>query len=453
LSGSDHVTINNLFVTSGVNPPRTMLLLGRTTEDLGFSHGFNFTNLTLHTTGQFSFYTFGGEVVQCVACNFAYIGNSRTGDYGEAAIMLSSSNTRQFSSSFATLCSATHRCKGATGGWVSQSQVGFDAASIISCSHLTGGANACIELDNVLGLIQNVTFDGYYNIGSDKGRRFIADLGASGELHNVTLGPSKFRVEGTNAGNQLAVFQSASIKGFVVTGTFAGGVSLENPEIVFANARGSVGEGSIINLQPGDDQNEYPGGHNPTAMVSCARGMHVLGLVIYDRSAYGGGNTPNNCPGDIEFPGTNRGWSMDGAGNLTIPGTLTAANKNFKIDHPLDPANKYLVHTSIESSEMMNIYSGNVTTDSQGEATVQLPEWFEALNTDFRYQLTVVGQFAQAIVARKIANHQFAIKTNARDVEVSWQVAGVRQDAYAKAHPLVVEEEKAVAAKELSAHP
>jgi hypothetical protein len=91
---------------------------------------------------------------------------------------------------------------------------------------------------------------------------------------------------------------------------------------------------------------------------------------------------------------------------------------------------------------MMNIYTGNVTTDAQGEAAVQLPEWFEVLNTDFRYQLTVIGVFAQAIVAREIQSHQFQIRTNMPNVKVSWQVTGVRQDAYAKAHPLVVEQDK-----------
>ncbi len=137
-------------------------------------------------------------------------------------------------------------------------------------------------------------------------------------------------------------------------------------------------------------------------------------------------------------------------GNLNVTGSITGATKNFTIDHPLDPANKYLVHASVESSEMMNIYTGNVTTDDEGEATVQLPDWFEALNTDFRYQLTVIGQFAQAIVAREIQNHQFVIRTNAPNVKVSWQVAGVRQDAYAKAHPLVVEQEKS--ARERASH-
>jgi hypothetical protein len=94
-----------------------------------------------------------------------------------------------------------------------------------------------------------------------------------------------------------------------------------------------------------------------------------------------------------------------------------------------------------------------VTTDAQGEATVSLPDWFEVLNTDFRYQLTVIGQFAQAIIGQKIANHQFTIRTNAPNVEVSWQVTGVRQDAFAKANPLIVEQEKEPRLKGFYIHP
>jgi hypothetical protein len=129
-------------------------------------------------------------------------------------------------------------------------------------------------------------------------------------------------------------------------------------------------------------------------------------------------------------------------GNLEVEGTITAGTKDFKIDHPLDPANKYLYHASVESSEMMNLYSGNVTTDARGEATVTMPSWFQAVNTDFRYQLTVLGKFAQAIVSQKLENSQFTIRTNAPKVEVSWQVTAVRHDPYAMAHPLVVEQNK-----------
>jgi hypothetical protein len=113
-----------------------------------------------------------------------------------------------------------------------------------------------------------------------------------------------------------------------------------------------------------------------------------------------------------------------------------------KIDHPLDPANKYLNLASVQSSEMTTVYSGNVTTDAYGLATVNLPEWLEASNGDFRYQLTTIGRDAHAWVAEEVAKNQFKIATNATFVKVSWQLTAVRQDAYAKAHPLVVEEQK-----------
>jgi len=72
------------------------------------------------------------------------------------------------------------------------------------------------------------------------------------------------------------------------------------------------------------------------------------------------------------------------SGNLTVRGSILAGGKDLKIDRPLDPANTYLVHYSLESSEMMDIYTGNVTLDPNGVATVQLSDSFETLNTDFR---------------------------------------------------------------------
>jgi hypothetical protein len=129
-------------------------------------------------------------------------------------------------------------------------------------------------------------------------------------------------------------------------------------------------------------------------------------------------------------------------GNFTVGGNLTKSGGTFKIDHPLDPRNKYLYHSFVESPDMMNIYNGNVTTDDKGYATVGLPEWFEALNREFRYQLTVIGQFAQAIVAKKIEGNSFTIQTDKPAVEVSWQVTGIRKDAYAEKNRIKVEVEK-----------
>jgi hypothetical protein len=126
-------------------------------------------------------------------------------------------------------------------------------------------------------------------------------------------------------------------------------------------------------------------------------------------------------------------------GNVEVEGSLSKDSGSFKIDDPLDPANKYLYHSFVESPDMMNIYNGNVVTDATGDAVVTLPDWFETLNRDFRYQLTVLGQFAQAVVGSEVSNHQFAIKTDKPNVKVSWQVTGIRQDAWANAHRVPVE--------------
>ena len=102
---------------------------------------------------------------------------------------------------------------------------------------------------------------------------------------------------------------------------------------------------------------------------------------------------------------------------------------------------------------MKNIDDGNVTTDRSGTAVVTMPAWFEALNTEFRYQLTVVGQFGQAIVASEITNGTFIINTSKPGMKVSCQVTGIRQDAWANAHRIPLEEEKKGAEKGHYLHP
>ena len=140
-------------------------------------------------------------------------------------------------------------------------------------------------------------------------------------------------------------------------------------------------------------------------------------------------------------------------GDVVVTGNLSKGGGSFRIDHPLDPANKYLSHSFVESPDMMNIYNGNVTTNEDGEARVTLPDYFAALNRDFRYQLTVIGQFAQAIVAEEIVDNRFTIKTDKPRVKVSWQVTGIRQDAWANKHRITVEEDKAPAERGYFLHP
>jgi hypothetical protein len=133
------------------------------------------------------------------------------------------------------------------------------------------------------------------------------------------------------------------------------------------------------------------------------------------------------------------GWF---SGNVQCNGTMYKTAGSFKIDHPLDPENKYLLHSFVESPDMMNVYNGNVVLDAAGEAWVELPDWFEALNADFRYQLTCIGGFAPVFIADKIEGNRFRIAGGDPGMEVSWMVTGVRRDPYAEAHRIRVEEEK-----------
>jgi len=154
----------------------------------------------------------------------------------------------------------------------------------------------------------------------------------------------------------------------------------------------------------------------------------------------GGSGTNHAIYGSASGSGAN--WAGTFEGNVQVNGTLSKGGGSFKIDHPLDPRNKYLSHSFVESPDMMNVYNGNIVTSNQGTAIVELPNYFETLNRDFRYQLTVIGEFAQAIVSQKISGNRFSIRTDKPNIEVSWQVTGIRQDAFANANRILVEEIK-----------
>ncbi len=149
--------------------------------------------------------------------------------------------------------------------------------------------------------------------------------------------------------------------------------------------------------------------------------------------------------GKCDFTGWNFTPHMliDENGNVNITGNLSKGGGSFKIDHPLEPESKYLYHSFVESPDMKNIYDGTAVLDDSGEAWVELPEWFEALNKDFRYQLTAVGKAAPALhVAQKIEENRFKIAGGEAGMEVCWMVTGIRHDPYAEAHRIPVEEDK-----------
>ena len=140
-------------------------------------------------------------------------------------------------------------------------------------------------------------------------------------------------------------------------------------------------------------------------------------------------------------------------GNVSVSGTLTKGMGTFKIDHPLDPENKFLYHSFVESPDMMNIYNGVITLDNNGEAAVKLPSYFKALNRDFRYQLTPIGSFAPLYVKAEISGNAFSIAGGQGGMRVSWQVTGVRKDPLAEKNRVQVEVQKSADEQGLYLHP
>lgn len=194
-------------------------------------------------------------------------------------------------------------------------------------------------------------------------------------------------------------------------------------------------------------------GYNKNASFAATTGIGNTYGLYGNAQTVGGASVPNVRYGVYGFAsGAPTNYAGYFSGNIQVTGSLSKGSGTFKIDHPLDPENKYLYHSFVESPDMMNIYNGNITTDASGLAVVHMPSYFSALNTDFRYQLTVIGTFAQAIVKQEMTNGRFVIQTSAPDIKVSWLVTGVRQDKYAQAHRVIPEVDKEQEFKGLYLH-
>ena len=239
----------------------------------------------------------------------------------------------------------------------------------------------------------------------------------------------------------------------------------------FFGGNGASGGNGIV-ATAGDNasitgQDQGPAGGSFTGGKGSLGGSGVIGIAFDTHlggnatggsgGVFFGGNSFNSGAGGIGVLATggiqfvnNAGVGQNYAGyfieDVFVNGKLTKSAGSFKIDHPLDPANRYLYHSFVESPDMMNIYNGIVTLDFDGRAEVTLPAWFEALNRDFRYQVTAIGAPAPNLhISRKVQNLSFEIGGGSAGLEVSWQLTGIRHDAYAEANRIPVEEDKPAA--------
>jgi hypothetical protein len=315
----------------------------------------------------------------------------------------------------------------------------------------SAGNTLTIAAPNALtAIIHNPTLSGNGTQGSPLGIAVPLNLNGTLSVINTNTPnlPSAIAAQGSDSASSDAGVGLTSTGGMITgPGNLEGGIGViakggDNP--VSANGFGGtgivgrggvgsisgagvIGHGGSVTQGTGDGGDAFvgSGGSGRGAGKKSGAGIYVFGGNGFDGAEDG---PAGFFSGDVEVQG-----------NFNVTG---GGSKNFKIDHPLDPENKYLYHAAIESSEVLNVYSGNITTDGNGDAVVTLPDWFEAINKDFRYQLTVVGTFAQAIVGTKIKDNRFTVKTNAANVEVSWQVTGIRSDAAILKHPFKVEQDK-----------
>jgi hypothetical protein len=135
---------------------------------------------------------------------------------------------------------------------------------------------------------------------------------------------------------------------------------------------------------------------------------------------------------------------LTGRNGIRAVNTFSAPVKNFRIDHPSNPANMILNHGCIESDQYVNLYRGNAVIGNDGGVWIQLPSWMSDLNTDFSYQLTSIGAAQPNLFVAVEVNksNQFRVAGGIPGAKVSWQITGVRHDAYVQANPLIVEEVK-----------
>jgi hypothetical protein len=272
--------------------------------------------------------------------------------------------------------------------------------------------------------------------------RTTADAGIG--VIGTSIGSSGTGVRGSNTSTGI---DSIGVEGASIGGTGVKGTTSSNGGYGVVGENMSGGYGVVGRANAGSSAGVL--GTN-----NAANGWAVYGLAQDSGGVGVRGFATNSTGYGVYGINSNGGQAGHFSGDVQVTGNLSKGGGSFKIDDPLDPANKYLYHSFVESPDMMDVYNGNVTTDAKGEATVQMPNWFDALNRDFRYQLTAIGAPGPNLfIAQKMQGNRFKIAGGSPGLEVSWQVTGIRQDPYANAHRIPVEQDKPANDKGKYLHP
>jgi hypothetical protein len=305
---------------------------------------------------------------------------------------------------------------------------------------------------------------GVYGYGTATTGNSIGVVGETSSSAGIGIQGRFLQSAGTGSGVQGRTSSTTSGSGVNGVALATSGSALG----VWGTSAGNAGFGVYGNATSttGFTYGVYGRASSPNGVAVQGDALATSGSAI---GVYGSTNSTSGGRGLVGFANATTGTSIgvqgladstaglagQFAGRVQVTGTLTKGGGAFQIDHPLDPENKYLYHSFVESPDMKNIDDGVVTTDDAGFATVTLPDWFEALNRDFRYQLTVIGDgaWARARVFRRIAGGRFVIQTDLPGIDVSWQVTGIRHDRFAEKNRIPLEEDKPEAERGRYLHP
>lgn len=112
-----------------------------------------------------------------------------------------------------------------------------------------------------------------------------------------------------------------------------------------------------------------------------------------------------------------------------------SGTKSFRIDHPLDPENKYLNNYCTEAPEPLNAYSGTARLDGNGQVWVELPDYFTQINRNPRILLTAAGAPMPNLHASdEIVGNLLKIAGGAPAGKVYWRVEAARNDRWVQSY-------------------
>lgn len=259
------------------------------------------------------------------------------------------------------------------------------------------------------------------------------------------IGDTHHGVEGE--GKSLGIYGVSGGFGVFGRGTSSAGVvgASTHDTGVFGTSESDAGVRGVSNRSSGvrGISTNSDGVHGTSTNSNGVRGSSNNLNGVWGQSVDGAGLVGISGGGSGVHAMSTNGFAGRFIGDIDVSGNVFSGNKPFRIDHPLDPENKYLIHVAVESPQMKNVYDGVVELGEDGSAWVQLPEYFEELNRDFCYQLSAIGAPAPGLyIAEEVSENRFKIAGGEPGVKVCWQITGVRKDRWAEANPIEVEQEK-----------